>query len=190
MNIIQFALGQMGKRHLRQQAVELLLDESELPQGPWIVTANRSWRSGLVGRSTEISRNARRAGTFTALRRFRQETPDRYLFLEVMVLASAEDARLALPQLRERMVMHPGRTLLSERQVEGLEVPGVDRPWLYEMSVQPKAKKRSSEKLIGASISHVVFAVIASGFDDGWEWRDVTPVASAQAAKIRANVAS
>jgi hypothetical protein len=185
MNILQFLIGQIGDDTARRASVAMLLDRPELPgAGQWAIVTERTWRTGTIGASTDVGRRARRAGTFTALRRFRQDSPYRGLFVQALPFASQEDAESMVPRLRGLAMSYPSAIVVEEHALEGHLVPEVANPSVYEVSVVRK-QQSSSQKLIAGSVAHVAFVVSGSGFGQGWLWDDVTEVAMLQSLKIR-----
>jgi len=187
MFLLHFLFGQFGDPALNARARDMLLANSDL-DGDWTALGERSWRTGvLVGRN-EILRRARRAGTFTAHRGFKQG-PERGLFVQVACYATPGDAEARLPDVFSRLIYAK-----AKRKLHGparSEIPGsCPEHWQTKEILSQARKGLASQKLIAGAVSSVVFIVSGSGYDDnGWEWEDVGSLATAQAAKIEARLA-
>jgi hypothetical protein len=101
----------------------------------------------------------------------------------VLVFASPDDANRTVSGLPATFVAYRKARVSTEGGVEGYEVPGVNDPFLYELSVE-RNRGLGTQRFIGGSVAHVAFVVSGSGFGDGWAWSDLIPIASAQALKI------
>ena len=188
MNVLQFWVGQFGDAAQRAEVKGMLLDLTELDDG-WSIVTERSWRTGVIGSRSDVGRRARRAGTFTALRRFKKEAPYRGLFVEAICCASPDDSRRMLSKMETTLIFYPRRRSSVEATIPGVVTPGTFRepPYASEMLVRTKLGT-SSQKLIAGSVSNALFVVSGSGFDGGWDWADLESIATAQAAKLEARL--
>jgi hypothetical protein len=186
MNRLQFAIGQFGKRSVRMSSLAMLLDESELPDADWTLLHERSWRTGAGGMKSEEVRAAHRIGTFTAIRLFEHVFRNRWVWIEVMPFASAQDAQSAVPKIRTGLVSNPNATVtvIEERTIEDQEVPGLAHPLVFEQ-VTTGRNGRGAARYIGGHVDRVLFLVSTSASEAGWPWNEVTSLASLQCLKIQ-----
>lgn len=186
MNGLQYALGQIGSRAARSLSLLMLLDERELPDGDWFVLDERSWRSGTFRWFSPESRRSRHAGGFTAVRSFKDIVAPKWLYVEVVPVASSTDAASMVPKPFRRGV--PNRksigTVTKERKVEDQPIPGVPNACVYEKMVTSPEGSGVARYVTG-NVDHILFAVGWSRFGEEWPWDDVVSVAAAQALKIR-----
>jgi hypothetical protein len=120
-----------------------------------------------------------------AIRSFTNPESTRWLWIEVLPLASTTDAQLMVPELHRGFVPNPAKVkVLHEEKVASQDVPEVAEPWFYEQRTIGRMGPGTG-RFIGGNIVDVVFLVAASGRGEGWPWADVIAIASAQAVKLK-----
>lgn len=188
-------VAQLGPRAARKHAREMLVDRADLPGDGWKQGRfDLVWRTGFRTRPSEAARRARRARTFTAIRRFKHIAPPRWLWVEVIPFTSALDALSVLPDLETLFTRNPRARATSEGRLEPLEIPELaDFPYVYEASTIDRVGGRAGcSRYVAGAAGHVVFLVGCSGFgpDGSWPWADVAAVAAAQASRITSVLAA
>ena len=177
----------------------MLLRANELPGIGWRGLRQVSWRIGAWGyQPAETGRRAHRAGHFVAVRSFEQESSSRRLVAQIAPYVSASDAEEAVVGLRSRLYPHPNAKVVvtAEREVEGIEVVGVNKPWTFEHMQEGKdlpGNQRfvgpSASRYVAGNIENVMVFLQCSGLGEGWSWSDVASVTSLQASKIEGALA-
>ena len=174
-----------GGKQARRRSFSLLLETRELPGDEWRMLGERSWRTG-VGFRTEAARRARQARTITVVRYFKCPARSRWLWVEVIPYANTGDAQTAVSHFESMLSPNPYSVAKAtiEHRVEGVDIPEISEPWLYEQAGSRK-KLKASSLLIGGNIEQIAFVVCASGPDRAWAWEDVVPIATAQSLKLK-----
>jgi hypothetical protein len=190
MNILKFALAQIGSKSSRQSSKLMVLERDEIPGGNWWLKRNRSWRVGMFSRSDPVSRRAFEAGTFVSMRIFERVRSKQNLLLEIIPTASIGDAELMLSDMENRLERRPSdaRKVLGTRVIRNHEVPGVANAWVYERETRGN-KGSIVGRYIAGNVRHVVFLVETMGFVEPWPWTEVNAVAALQKGKVERTLA-
>ena len=160
----------------------MLLGVPDLPGKGWKQLAQRDSRS--VRSPLPLGRKVRYVA---AQRKFRQEEPPQGLHVELLVFDGAADAERRIQSFRTSYVRYPGVTTLVEREVEGIAVPGVDGPYLWERE-NVRGNHRGFARSIAGRVNNVALIVIGSADGEGWSWEQLATIAGLQASKIREHV--
>ncbi len=169
----------------RRKSLAMLLAPSDLPGTGWRQLGEGSWRMGMSRRFGSISRRARKSGSCTALRRYRQEDPPRGVFIQIGPWASAEDARTVAGQARSAGGMTwTGVTRLDERQVNDVDVPDLDDSLVWEHRNQ-RGDFLGYQRFISGRVENVVLMVSGTSQDPGMAWDDLVSIVTSQAEKLR-----
>jgi hypothetical protein len=164
----------------------MLLTIADVPGEGWKLSSEAGWRSGSKGRRGPIARRAYRSGTFQVLRRFvRESDPPVGLLVEIFPMGTSADAESAVRQARSTVVpLGTGIVRVSEREIEDIDVPGVENPLIWER-LNARGDRRGYERFICGRVETTTFMVTSAAWGDGWPWGDLVVVASAQATKVR-----
>ncbi len=174
----------------RRRSLATLLEASDLPGSGWSQLHEGSWRMGMSRRFGPISRRARMSGSCAALRRYRQETPPRGVFIQAGPYASAEDAEVVASQARSAGgITWTGVARLEESQVDDVAVPTVDDSLVWEHRTA-RGDYVGFQRFISGRVVNVVFVVAGTAKEPGMAWEDLVAIAAAQATKIRNQLAS
>jgi hypothetical protein len=178
----------VGHRQQRREALSWLLEAEDLPGWRWALISQRTYRSGVGGKS-DMAKRARQTGAMAAVRTFRlrQSLTARSVTIWLWPFASSADAEEALPGFAKRPIRNPNSlvTPVSRREVHDVEVNDVNHPWVYEVLTRGPSGQ-ASEKWIGGTVDEVVFIVQAvERAGSGWPWNDVAEVARTQSRKLR-----
>jgi hypothetical protein len=187
MNLGQLLLGQIGRRSEKKRSLAMLLTTSDLPGTGWSQIGQSGWRSGTGSVRGPVSRRAHKSGTFTALRRFRDEE-SRGLFIQVMPMPTSEDAESQVRQGRFALMSNRGVVRLEEQEVLGVDVPGVVSSVLWE-HLNTRGNVRGYQRFIYERVDNIAILISGSASGDGWAWNDLVPIATAQAMKVQAHLA-
>lgn len=184
MQRIQFVTAQLGRKAGKDAVLARLLHEGDLPDGPWRMMDQRTWRTGVMGPATPWGERARQAGSVTGWRSFSHETARRSAWIQVMPLASADDAGAALPVIGERGLanLRSRVQLVSERDVPAEPFAGASAVWAREQHTTGKDGPGAVLMLAGA-ISHWLVTVCLAG-SPAWDWSSAFELAALQASRL------
>jgi hypothetical protein len=183
---LRFAVAQIGARRGGRQSLALLPTEAELPGTGWRMLDERCWRTGATAHEP-WERRARALGCVSAWRSFEQRPAGRWLWTQIVPLASDEDGVEALKVLPSRLMANwrAHVTVTSRREVDGLDVPGTQAVWAEEHTTAGEAGTGVARMLAWVADSAVAALSFASVDPIAWSWDEVTALATAQAARRR-----
>jgi hypothetical protein len=190
MNPLQIALGQIGRSSERKRSLDMLVTTADLPGSGWRQGQEIAWRSGIGSKSAPTARRAYKSGSFTALRRFWKDDPPLGLFVQLIPVATCEDAEYEVRNVRRALVPNRKRDLVreSENEVGTIDTPGVENPLVWE-HLNARDDRRGYERFVSARVENVTFLVSAAAWGDGYSWDSLGAIVSAQATKIRVRLA-
>jgi hypothetical protein len=185
-----YFLAQFGNRRERKLSRSMLLEIADLPEGIWKVVGDRLWRTGARGEQGEVVLRARQAGSFTAWRSFKLETPRGGFWTEVILCASSEDAELLVPGNRTTAIKNPKfkGTAGELRVIEDQQIPGVAIARITEQLTVTDDGGPGSTRKVAGSIGRAFFVIYFTRRPGEWQWSEVTSIAASQAIKIRKNL--
>jgi len=178
---LQFVKAQIGAGN--DLALAGLLGAADLPDGPWRVAGQRTWRTGEIGPATAWGQRAREAGSVTAWRYYRHKATRRRIWIQLIPTASAEDASSLLAEVGERVLRNPigrGRRV-SERDVPAELFAGASLVWAREQHLEDR-QGPSIVLLLAGAVRHRVVIVCLSGRPE-WDWQSASDLAALQAAR-------
>jgi hypothetical protein len=183
MQRFRFVRAQIGPKPGGAAILARLLSGDDLPGGPWRRIDQRTWRTGVTS-STPWGDRARAAGSVTAWRSFRDQARGRWLWLQVMPLASAQDARTAVDAVGDMQIRNlPARARLVTENDAGVEpFAGASKVWSREYHADGPDGPGTTLMLAGA-VGDYVMVVSASG-RPAWDWPSVSDLAAAQARRL------
>ncbi len=165
---------QFGSRKKKQKSRALLLSLTELPGAGWIQLGDQVMRMGVLIKPPPYEWIARagKAGHFSAVRMFEQSSTQSALMVQVLPLASHEDALLAMSDLDTQSVIENPNfhgSILEERELPRPNFPGIEsaRSFVTSWGENGQVAFTSSVHL------QVGFVVVALRFKrDGNPWTD------------------
>ncbi|MFF3610111.1 hypothetical protein [Streptomyces sp. NPDC002463] len=179
---LRLAWAGFATRRKNKGSLPPLLSGDDLP-GRWNVVDERTWPTGRVGPRTPWSERARANNSVTAWRSY-HDGNDRWIWIQVVPLASESDAKTALPELGSRLLSNPKAShgVADERDVEVPPFPGAAAVWAREQhSVQAATGKNvGTTFLIGAAAGANIVVLSLSG-SPTWDWGSALNVAQRQA---------
>ena len=179
--------GLIGK-DLRASSVKKLLLATEIGPGDWIQIHESAWKTGVGRSAIEEAKRARKAGSISAGRIFRDNATHRYLILQIIPFASPGDAISAVPKLPGLIVPNPNTDvqLVSERQLEVAEIPQLTDGIAIEQTTRGP-RGQSSIRFIIAAVNSAAIFVSGSSMGEIWDWSEVLQVWRNQVSKIENN---
>jgi hypothetical protein len=186
---IRFAIARLGTKAGKARSLNMLVGPSELPGEGWKVLDERTWRTGALGSASEWAKRARAAGSITAWRSFENSSDRRWLWLEVVPLASNSDSEAAVRDVPSRgMANAAAPSMQAQRDVANLAVPGVDNVWGVEQDVVTRQGEPGQAKMLAGTHKATLLVVTASGLVAAWSWDDVSAIAALVSARIEAGI--
>jgi hypothetical protein len=181
---VQFVTAQLGRKAGKGEALARLVSGSDLPDGPWRVTDQRTWRTGEAGPAAAWGQRARQAGSVTAWRSFSHETAPRWAWIQVTPMVSEEDARGALADIGERALanLKSRVRLVSQHDVPVKAFAGASTAWAREQHTEGPDGRGVVLMLAGA-VRHWLVIVCLSG-SPAWDWPSAAELAALQAARL------
>jgi hypothetical protein len=179
---VRFVAAQLRRTKGADEALAGLLSGSDLPDGPWRERDQRTWRTGEVGPASAWGERARQVGSVTGWRSFSHETAPRHAWMQVIPMASEEDAGAALAEIGERALanLRSRVRLVSQRDVPVEPFAGASAVWAREQHTEGRDGPGVVLMLAGA-VSHRLVIVCVSG-SPVWDWQSASKLAALQAA--------
>lgn len=180
---LRFMWAQIGHKPGGARLQARLLSGDDLPGGHWRQIDQRTWRTGVTSRTAWGDR-ARAEGSVTAWRSFRDQATGRWLWLQVMPLASAQDARTAVDEVGDVQVRNLRATvrLVAEKDAGIDPFAGAGKIWSREYHTDGPDGPGTTFMLAGA-VDEFVVVVSASG-QPAWDWPSVSGLAASQARRL------
>jgi hypothetical protein len=168
----------------KDEVLARMLSANDLPDGPWRMLDQRTWRTGAMGLATAWGERARQAGSFTGWRSFSHQTTPRWAWIQVIPLASADDADAAVTVIGEQGLanLRSRVQLMSERDMPLEPFTGASAVWAREQLTTGKDGPGVVLMLAGA-VSHWLVIVCLSG-TPAWDWSSASELAALQAVRL------
>ena len=184
MQRLQFVKAQLGRKRGKEEVLARLLHASDLPDGPWQMTDERTWLTGVAGSATAWGERARQAGSVTGWRSFRHETAPRWAWVQVVPLMSADDADAALSVIGERALanLRSKAQVTNERDVPIEPFAGASAVWGREQHTAGQDGPGIVLMLAGA-VSHWLVILCVAG-SPAWQWSSASELAALQAQRL------
>jgi hypothetical protein len=137
---------------------------------------------GRQGTDNAWARRAAELGSITAWRSFTDG--ERWLWVQVTPLATAEDARAALAQAQTRGLKNANASvrLVAETEVAPPAVPGASEVWAQQQrTVGPQGE---GTVLMVGFVRGVRVVVLAASGAPAWTWASLTDLLASQSARL------
>jgi hypothetical protein len=180
---LRFGWAQLGRKPGGRDLLARLLSDDDLPGGTWRKIDQRTWRTG-VATSTPWGDRAREAGSVTAWRSFRDQAKRRGVWLEVIPLASALDARAALRDVGDIQLRNLRATVrvVDENDIDIEPFVGASAVWAHEYRTAGPDGPGATLMLAAAVEDFVVIVCVAA--QPAWDWSSVSDLAAMQARRL------
>lgn len=181
---LRFVLSQLGRKPQGAETLRSLIEVFDLPGAGWEVVDQRTWRTGRQQPNEPWAKRAAASGSVTAWRSFR--AADRWLWTQLVPLASASDSQTALRTLPAGSLKNRQATVVveSESEVPGIAVAGADVTWAYQQHTSGHRSAGTTLLLAWTTGPHLVVSS-ASG-QPAWNWDELTTLAARQRARLTA----
>lgn len=162
-----------------------LLDLVDLPGTGATFSGERAWRFGGDEDSSAPARRAREAGSIAAVRHFKVDHPQRFLWNQIVPYGSISDARAEVFTVINTTVRNPFSRMEYGEQVEvpDFHIAGVVDVVAYEMSFNWSKGPGVCRTVIGA-VDEILFYMNFTQIGDPWPWDQVTSITATQVSKI------
>jgi hypothetical protein len=183
---IEMLVAGLGRKPGKETALSMLLEIHDLPGDDWQVVRERSWKTGVVGKSTARSIRAREIGSISVERKFRRSKSLSTIALAIYPYASISDAQSAAQDSRAALLAYRpmNAKVTSEASIENLSMPGIDNPWALEQHIEEPARS-GLRKLARGNVNRFVVGLGSFAPGQGWAWGDLVPLVVAQGEKLR-----
>ena len=182
---LRFGMAQLGRKPGRFATLDALLDTADLPGDGWRQLDQRSWRAGEIDRGASWAKNARAAGSIVGWRSFQQAQPRRWLWTQMVVLPSPQDARAALDSLAGAGLrnLRARVRVTADRDVAAPVVPGASAIRAREQLTDGRG---GAGRVLMLSLlkDRALTVLAASGTDGAWDWADLTAIAESQVRRL------
>lgn len=184
MRRVQFVTAQLGRKAGKDEVLARMLSADDLPDGPWRMMDQRTWRTGVMGPATEWGERARQIGSLTGWRSFSHRATLRATWIQLIPLASADDAGAAVTVIGEQGLsnLRSRVQLVSQRDVPLEPFTGASAVWAREQHTAGKDGPGVVLMLAGA-VNHWLVIVCLSGMPT-WDWSSASGLAALQAARL------
>lgn len=184
---LRFALSQLGRKPQGAETLLRLIEVSDLPGTGWEVLDERTWSTGRQRPDEPWAQRAAASRSVTAWRSFR--AADRWLWTQLVPLASAADSRTALGTLPAGFLKNRRAEVVveSESEVPGISVEGADATWAYQQRTSGHRSAGTTLVLAWTIGPHLV-ASGASG-QPAWSWEELAMLAARQRERLAADQA-
>jgi len=185
---LRWALSSLGAKPNGRESLDLLIDAEDLPGDGWRVTDERTWKTGHVEPSAAWSAAARDHGSVTAWRSFEQPSTGRWIWAEVVPLASSSDAQEALTALPTLLLKNTRAdvTVVAEKALPLPEIPSATVGWAHAQETDSR-RGPGDAFYLAASVDGVIAVTCASGLRDVWTFADVVAAVTRQCRRIATN---
>lgn len=179
---LRFVLSQLGLKSQGVETRQQLIEAIDLPGTGWKVIDQRTWRTGHQKLPEPWAQRAAASGSMTVWRSFR--APDRWLWTQLVPLASAADSQDALRAVPDSFVknLRAKVVLESASEAPGIVVEGADATWAYEQRTSGHGALSTTLLLAWAFEAQLVVTA-GSGRPD-WSWDELTAIAAKQRERL------
>jgi len=184
MTRIRLGLAMLGRKPGGSDVLACLLEQEQLPGSGWTVLDQRTWRTG-VGASAAWQHRAKAIGSITSWRSFEQVGTSRWLWVQVVPLATESDAIEAVASAPTRMLRNlSARVRVVEEHQVVLPAPfAAPAGWAVEQRTEGKIGQGSSFMVVVAS-GRYSLVLAASSLGEPWTWDDLCGLARQQVSRL------
>jgi hypothetical protein len=170
----------------KEYSRSLILDSEELPVSGWINSLQQDMPTHSFNKGNAVMINAKSIKSTTSRNLFKNEDSSGSILVEVMPLASVEDAKEWVESACDRVKRTlSGKASLSEFNCIGaIAIPNIDTSsgFHYSMTLEKGLRKSTA---VAASVGDVYTIVTCSKFNADWSMNEVVELVQVQAYKIR-----
>ncbi len=122
MRRVQFVTAQLGHKAGKDEVLARMLGADDLPDGPWRMMDQRTWRTGVIGPATEWGERARQVGSLTGADELAQAQP------AWRIVSMSRRASLGLDRGGEPFRLTAGLGLTRDRRQRCVRLPRTPQP--------------------------------------------------------------
>ncbi len=174
----------LGRKPGVEEIISVFPDASCLPGAGWRVLDERTWLTGIDNHA-DWARRAQELGSITAWRSFEDKRRQQWVWVQVVPLATATDAELALDAAPEKFLrnLRAKVTVVSEGDVDPPGVEGATRVWAHAQQTASRSGQGQALTLAFTADRHLGVVTWSSNVGQA-SWDDVTAVAAEICAQI------
>lgn len=181
------AIAGFGKKPGGDTVLSMLLDDTDLASAKLEKTLENTYRTFANFDSTDAIDRARKKGSITAVRVFRDDVAMRSLRIRVTPFVSISDAESSVQRVVDNVRFKWGRTPRTLGYVEGVSLPEVSHNIIREIEgTGPRGPE--GDRLLAGTIDNFLIGLAfqAEGrVEELWPWDEIVEIAALQARKIR-----
>ena len=180
----EWLLAKIGQRRGPTRYSRSLLPTVEDLGHGWVILGQKTWRTGRLGLRSEVLRRAAALGYVTAIRSFENKGRSRWLWVQVVPLASEADTKEALRGLPDRLMRNrPAKVeVVHLAVVDAPAVLGISSAWAMEQ-VTRGGNGLHVAQMLGMCVGSTLLVLLASGYED-WSWEEVADTAGVLASRV------
>lgn len=181
---LQFVAAQLRPKAGKNDVLARLLPAADLPRGQWQIVDQRTWRTGTTGSPTPWGDRARRGGSVTAWRSFRDAEAKRWAWIQIAPLASASDAESALSGVADRGLanLRSRVRLVSHADISLQLFEGASAVWAREQRTEGDGGA-GLVLILAAAVGDWLTVICLSG-SPAWNWPSAAALAAHQAGRL------
>lgn len=185
---LRWALAGLGAKPNAKESLSKLIGAEDLPGDGWRVTDERTWKTGHVEPTAQWSAAARDQGSITAWRSFEQPATGRWIWAEVVPLASSSDAQEAFTTLPTLLLKNTRAevTVVAENALPLPEISSATVGWAHTQETDGR-RGPGDAFYLAASVDGVIAITAASGLRGAWTFADVIAVMTEQCRRLANN---
>jgi len=173
----------IGPKPGKRASLDFLVERDELPGDGWRQIDERTWRTGESGSDAGWAQRARERKSITGWRSFESKPTPRWVWVQVVPLASTDDAREALavaPSMTVANARFKGEVTTSV-EFEPPPVAGAFETWANISEITLNGNTAVAVT-VAAVLGSALVVVSFSAPEEGFSGDDVNEVMAAQAA--------
>ncbi len=187
LNPFRAAIAGMGRKPGGERVLSMLLDETDLAIEEINMIGEETYRTFATFESNDEIERARKNGSISAVRVFRNAEVMRSLRISVIPFVSASDAESSVRRAVDNTRPKWGRKVVEQRYLDDVSVPGVANVFIREI-IGRGPRGPVGDRILSGTVDNylLVMAFQASAsIEESWPWEEITSIATHQGLKIR-----
>jgi hypothetical protein len=174
-----------ANRSPKATARAMLLTPGDFPDASWRQQWTRTRPMGTTGEDFAKRIQYKRPERFSAWRAFTGRDPQRWLWNQVLVFASSEDAVALLPTIMEKSIRNPRykQLVIRANVKEEFFLEGFDGTWAHE-TLSTGSKGRTLWCLLAGAFRNIVCVTSYSALGEDAKWDDLEMLCQIQRSRI------
>jgi hypothetical protein len=186
LNPFRTAIAGIGQKPGEDDVRRMLLDDFDFSNINFEKKLDHTYRTFASFKSTDAINRARKNGSITAIRIFRDDTKKTSLRIQVTPFVSLNDAVSSVETTIDNFRLKLGRRIEAQNSVEGLIVPEVSGVMVIDiLGTGPTGQ--TGDRILAGAVNNVLLKMSfqADGnIEELWPWGTITEIANRQAQRI------